>query len=157
MRRRRYDDYPDEPHVHDDYADRHPDDRPVSGEVYEEEAGRPWYAFDFAGRINMLIFTALFAVLALLLTRFLLLAFDANQNNGFVQFIMDVSYPFMRPFRDVFANRTWDEGVIELGTLLAMGVWTVVAALLAMMVAALLPHGHEGPTTRTGRRITHHG
>ena len=134
--------------VHDDH-----DVTVTEGKVVESRRG-VWYG-DIASRVNAVIGIALLALLALLLTRFLLVAFGANPASDFTDFILDVSRPFVRPFDDVFTNRTWDEGVIEYNTLLAMGVYTVIGVLVMMLVGALLPRmtGSDDVTTR--RHVTH--
>jgi hypothetical protein len=141
-------------HDHDDGVEHIDHDVSVSeGQVVESRRG-VWYG-DIAGRVNAVIGIALLALLALLLTRFLLVAFGANPDSGFTDFILDLSRPFVRPFDNVFANRTWDEGVLEYNTLLAMGVYTIAGVLVMMLVGALLPRitGSDDVTTR--RRITH--
>jgi hypothetical protein len=80
------------------------------------------------------------AIEGLLTLRFLFLAFGASPASGFVDFIYDVSWPFVRPFDGAFANRTWDEGVVEVNTLLAMFVWMLIFGLLALLVRALAPY-----------------
>ena len=120
---------------------------------------RSWYGVDLAGRVNSVLFALLLALETLLGLRFLLLAFGANLANGFVDFIMDLSWPFVRAFDGAFANRTWDEGVIEVNTLLAMGVWLLGFAIVMMLVAAILPRWRESYSERPARssRIEHHG
>jgi hypothetical protein len=95
------------------------------------------------GAVGVALLTALEGLLAI---RFLLLAFGANTSSGFVGFIDNVSWPFVRPFADVFSNRSWDQGVVESSTLVAMGFYLLVFALLGMLVTALAPRltGHPG-------------
>jgi hypothetical protein len=88
------------------------------------------------GAVGLVILTALEGLLGM---RFLLLAFGANPSSGFVEFIKDVSWPFVRPFSNIFNNRTWDQGIIETSTLVAMGVYFLVFALIGMLVTALAP------------------
>lgn len=152
------------------------DDRPADDVVRTEatatsdeyradhyEAGRgtvrSWWGVDIAGRVNSVLFAVLLALETLLGLRFLLLAFGANLANGFVDFIMDLSWPFVRPFDGAFANRTWDEGLIEVNTLLAMGVWFLAFAVAMMLVSAILPRWREGYRERStrGRSVEHHG
>ena len=97
------------------------------------------------GAVGVALLTALEGLLAI---RFLLLAFGANTGSGFVGFIDNVSWLFVRPFADVFSNRTWDQGVVEISTLVAMGFYLLVFALLGMLVTALAPRltGHSGST-----------
>ena len=68
------------------------DQSPVTDAHYDEGydleevevVDRPvhWYDFDLAGRVNSVLFTVLFAIEALLLTRFLLVLFGANRSSG---------------------------------------------------------------------------
>ncbi len=93
------------------------------------------------GAVGLVILTAIEGLLGM---RFLLHAFGANPNSGFVEFIDDVSWAFARPFADVFSNRSWSEGIIEVSTLVAMGFYLVLFAIIGMLVTALAPRltGH---------------
>ena len=88
------------------------------------------------GAVGLVILTAIEGLLGM---RFLLHAFGANPNSGFVEFIDDVSWAFARPFADVFSNRSWSEGIIEVSTLVAMGFYLVLFAIIGMLVTALAP------------------
>lgn len=90
-------------------------------------------------RLLAVTFVVLAALEALLGIRFLLHAFGANTSSGFVGFIDDVSWPFVRPFANAFNSRTWDEGILEISTLVAMGVYLLVFALVGMLITALAP------------------
>jgi hypothetical protein len=116
---------------------------------------RSWYYGSLPARVNSVLFAVLAAIEGLLALRFALLAFGANATSGFVEFIYDVSYVFMAPFNGAFADRTWDEGIIELDTLLAMGVWAIGFLLLAMLVNAILPRYDDSGTRVTRSRVTH--
>jgi hypothetical protein len=147
------------------------DEQPVTRQRVVEEryttpaATAPAYAestsyhsgyFDsLPARVNSVLFAVLVAIEGLLALRFFLVAFGASTTSGFVDFILDVSYPFMRPFENAFANRTWDEGIIEVNTLLAMGVWLLAFMLIAMLVNAVLPRIDHGETRVERRRFTH--
>jgi hypothetical protein len=149
--------------AHDDEVTVH-DDRVIQGDrvvaddtLVEREMSTGFYRSPLT-RVNAVLWALLTALEALLGLRFLLLAFGANRANDFVDFVLDVSWPFVRPFDGAFANRTWDEGIIEINTLLAMGVYLLAAALLSMLLMALWPRGggdarHVGVTRRS---ITHH-
>ncbi len=95
-------------------------------------------------RLRAVAGVVLTAIEGLLGARFLLHAFGANANNSFVGFIDNVSWPFVRPFATVFSNRSWGQGIVELSTLVAMGVYLLLFALIGMLIAALAPrvHGH---------------
>lgn len=90
-------------------------------------------------RLLAVTLVVLVALEGLLSIRFLLRAFGANTGSGFVEFINDVSWPFVRPFTDIFSNRSWGEGVIEISALVAMGVYLLIFALIGMLVSALAP------------------
>ena len=133
-----------------------------AGDLEVVDDRRRWYKLDVVGRVNGILFTVLLALEGLLALRFTLVAFGANRSSGFVDFILDISWPFVWPFDGAFANRTWDEGVIEVSTLLAMGVWLLFFTIVALLIAATVPRlgrdygGHDSTTVRR-RRVTHSG
>ena len=90
-------------------------------------------------RLRGVALVALAALEGVLSIRFLLHAFGARPASGFVGFIDDVSWPFVRPFTNAFSDRTWDQGIMEISTLVAMGVYLLAFALIAMLVTALAP------------------
>ena len=90
-------------------------------------------------RLRAVMVVLLIALEGLLSIRFLLFAFGANTTSGFVGFIDDVSWPFVRPFANAFSNRSWDQGIIEVSTLVAMAVYLLVFVLVAMLITALAP------------------
>jgi hypothetical protein len=95
-------------------------------------------------RLSAVALVVLTLIEGLLGMRFLLHAFGANPNSGFVGFIDDVSWPFARPFANVFSNRSWDQGVVEVSTLVAMVFYLLLFALIGMLVAALAPRLRGG-------------
>ena len=120
---------------------------------YVEEQGDTYMA-SLPARVNTVLFALLTALEALLGLRFALYAFGASNSSSFVRFIKDVSWPFVRPFSSAFRNRTRAQGIIEVNTLLAMGVWLLGFLLLTALINAALPDtsGHY----RFGRRhMTH--
>ena len=125
----------------------------VDGAVVDERSVRQ---VDFsAASVNGIIGLVLLAVEILLATRFMLIAFAANRANGFVDFILDVSWPFVRPFSSAFATHRWDQGIIEPASLLAMGVYAIAAALVMLLVAAIVPtyRTRRDVATRRGTRF----
>ena len=110
---------------------------PPSQAVASERSGG--YFETLPERLSAVALVVLTALEGLLGIRFLLRAFGANMSSGFVGFIDDVSWPFMRPFANVFSNRSWDQGVVEVSTLVAMGFYFLIFALIGMLVAALAP------------------
>jgi hypothetical protein len=133
------------------------DDHATVTPAYDEPVVHRRYIESLPARVNAVLFTVLLALEGLLALRFLLLAFGANLANDFVDFVMDLSWPFVRPFSDAFANRAWDEGIIEVSTLLAMGVYLLAFLLVAMLVTALLPRFYsthdDAGAGHTGRVI----
>lgn len=127
----------------------------AAADSYDEEVvdrrSRVWYD-DIRERTTTLLLAFLAAIEALLVLRFLLRAFGASRASGFVRFVMDVSWPFVRPFANAFANRTWDQGVVEVSTLLAIVVWLIIFGLIALVLAALGPSWRGGGGTYVGRR-----
>jgi hypothetical protein len=116
------------------------------------------FFFDsMAARVNSVLFAVLLALETLLALRFLMKLFGANTSSGFVSRVYDWAHPFTRPFNNAFNNRTWDQGIVEVNTLLAMGIYLLVFALIAALVNATLPHHDTLDTTmsRQRRRITH--
>ena len=106
-------------------------------------------------RVNGILFALLLALEGLLALRFALVAFGANQASGFVEFVMDVSYPFVKPFENAFTNRTWDEGIIEVNTLLAMGVYFLAFLLIGVVLNAIIPNVTASETRVSRSRVTH--
>lgn len=74
-------------------------------------------------------------ILTLLAFRFILSLLGANRNNGFADFIYSVSHPFAAPFFGLF-NYQAEYGVsrFEIGTLVAMAVYAIVATGIAYLV-----------------------
>jgi hypothetical protein len=105
-------------------------------------------------RIMALLTIPFLALETLLGARFLLRAFGANEGNGFVDWVMDWSYPFIRPFEGIFNNRIWSEGTWEWNTLIAMGVWLAAFILIGALIRALLPADRSGSYVRR-ERVTH--
>ena len=115
----------------------------ASTSVDGERSGR--YFETLPERLSAVGLVVLTAIEGLLGIRFLLRAFGANPTSGFVEFVNDVSWPFARPFTNIFSNRSWDQGVIEVSTLVAMGVYLLIFALIGMLVTALAPRLSSHP------------
>lgn len=98
-----------------------------------------------AGFLLLLVETALTFRLAFALAA-------ANRANGFVEFIYDVSGPFVAPFEGIAAERSVDGGVFEPETVIAMAVWLVLAiiiiALISVASTAPTPYREHAVTTR---------
>ena len=81
---------------------------------------------------------------------------NANPNNGFVDFIYDISDPLTDPFQSIVSNRSVDGGVFEPASVIAMLVYLVAGALLIALVLAmanaLAPHGDRVVSSRRRHR-----
>lgn len=74
-------------------------------------------------------------LLVLLAFRFALALLGANPNNAFADFIYDTSHPFVAPFFSLFGyDLQYGVSRFEIFTLVAMGVYAVVAWGLARLV-----------------------
>lgn len=133
--------------VRPDSRDVHFDER-----VVDERSVR--YAQLNTATVNGVLGILLVAPEGLLAVRFMLVAFGASTRSGFVRFILDFSHPFVRPFSAAFADRTWDQGIVEPGTMLAMGVYVLIFALAMMFISALMPQLTERHGTER-RRVSH--
>ena len=112
-------------------------------------------SLDFsAAAVNSVLGILWLSLEALLTTRFLLILFGANRGSGFVNFILNVSWPFVRPFSNAFQTHVWDQGVVEPASLLAMGVFAIAFALAMLIISAVVPdyrERHDVASHRTTR------
>ena len=80
------------------------------------------------------IVTFLFGILqVMLILRIVLLLLVANRGNDVVQFVLNVTQPFVDPFINMFSlNRvTADQGsVLDIAAIVALIAWTLVEALI---------------------------
>jgi YggT family protein len=82
-------------------------------------------------------------IIALLGLRFLFILLGANPLNGFVNFIYDVSRPFVQPFYGMFSTEpTFTKAHFELATLVAIIVYALVTLLLVKL-ATIGSHRNE--------------
>ena len=130
----------------------------VAAPAYEESVmtdRHVGYRDSLPARLTTLLFAALAMVEGLIGLRFALLATGANTTSGFVDFIYDVSWPLVRPFSNAFNDRTTDSGIIEVSSLLAMGVWLLVFLLATLLINALLPRIDDRSASVRRERVTH--
>ncbi len=70
-------------------------------------------------------------ITALLLIRIFLKLFNANAQNAIVDFIYSISAIFIRPFKNVFSNLEFGDGMIfELNTLIAVLFYVFIAWII---------------------------
>ena len=80
----------------------------------------------------------------------------ANDSNGFVGFMYDVTNPFISPFKGIANHSTSADRIFEPETVIAMAVWAVAAIILIVLVniltSAPAPAEHESVSRE---RYTH--
>lgn len=98
-------------------------------------------------RGTQIVWSILAVVDVLLLFRFLLRAFGANEGAGFTQFIYAITFPFAGPFVYVFDLAQNRDSVLEWGTILAIVFYTLLGAgivkLLRMGKPVSTPEAEE--------------
>ncbi|HSX05260.1 MAG TPA: hypothetical protein VLF69_02240 [Candidatus Saccharimonadales bacterium] len=101
-------------------------------EPVETETEPVDYGTHLAARVIYLIAGV---VLALLAIRFLLVLLGANPANAFASFIYSASYPLAAPFFSLFSySAHLGRSYFEVGTLVAMIVYGLIAELLVRLV-----------------------
>lgn len=79
-------------------------------------------------------------IIALLAIRFVFVLLGANQNNGFVDLIYTLSYPFAVPFFGVFGYSVhYDISRFETSTLVGIVIYALIAWGLARLVTIRHP------------------
>ncbi len=85
----------------------------------------------FISRLTQLAWLVVSVIDLLIVTRFVLKLLDANAANSFVDFIYDVSYPFVSLFNGIVESPTFDNGaILDVPSIIALVVWTLVAGVL---------------------------
>ena len=124
------------------------DDSVVEEQVVHSPAGGWNLARGWVRSLGAVIMAALAIVETLLVFRLGFLLANVNSNNGFVNFIYDVSKPLAAPFQGIVA----DTGNLEYASPIAMVVYAVAALLLIAVLFAVTsgPSGAgETVTSRT--------
>ena len=97
------------------------------GPTYVDDSPGPMY---YVRRVLSLLFTILAVLIGL---RILLLLFVANQQNAIVDFVYDVTEPFVAPFRGIFNFDTVSPGggsVLDVAAVVALIGWLLIYILL---------------------------
>ena len=133
--RRQDEEMPDESSRRTAVADRPiaRDDSVVEEQVVHSPAGGWNLARGWVRSLGAVIMAALAIVETLLVFRLGFLLASANSNNGFVDFIYDLSKPLAAPFQGIVANT----GNLEYASPIAMVVYAVAALLLIAVLFAI--------------------
>ena len=97
------------------------------GPAYVETGPGPLY---YARRVVSLLFGILAVLIGL---RILLLLLVANQQNSIVDFVYNVTEPFVAPFRGIFSLDTVSPGggsVLDIGAVVALIGWLLIYLLI---------------------------
>jgi hypothetical protein len=79
-------------------------------------------------------------IITLLALRFVFVLLGANPNNGFVDFIYSVSYPFAAPFFGMFGYSThYGVSRFEASTLVAIAIYALIAWGIARLITIRQP------------------
>ncbi len=92
----------------------------------------------------------------ILLLRLIFRLLGANQDNGFISFLYNLSYVFVAPFNGIFNTPPLGRGaVFELSTVIAMLVYALIAwgivSLGRVVFSSTLPSRQSNVTTRRSR------
>lgn len=118
----------------------------VEEQVVHSPAGGWDLARGWVRSLGAVIMVALAVVETLLFGRAAFLLADANANNGFVNFIYDISKPLAAPFQGIVAN----SGRLEYASPIAMVVYAVAALLLIAVLFAIT----AGPSAAGEKVVT---
>ena len=90
------------------------------------------------GKINGIIWL-LFGILeALIGMRVILKLLAANPVNGFVNFVYDITYPFLAAFFGIVGTPTSNGSVLEISSLIAMLVYLFIAWVITSLVRLIM-------------------
>ena len=128
------------------------DDSVVEEQVVHSPAGGWNLARGWVRSLGAVILVGLAVIETLLVFRLGFLLAEANPNNGFVNFIYDISKPLAEPFQGIVAN----SGNLEYASLIGMVVYAVAALLLIAVLFAITSGpsaaGEKVVTSRTQQR-----
>jgi len=116
--------------------------RAESGPAWLRSLRSRFRARGVVARFVQLIRLAIFFVEIVIGIRVLLHVAGANPAAGFTSFVDSLSSPFVGPFHPVFADTLVNGHPLELGSLLAMGVYAILAFIAIRVVRGLFSPGH---------------
>lgn len=79
----------------------------------------------------------LWIFMSLLIIRLVLRLLGAKSNAVFMQWLLTTTDPLVRPFNNLFSNFGSNQNVLELNTVIAIVVYSVLATLLIKLVDLL--------------------
>jgi hypothetical protein len=108
---------------------RYPSETVSQSSVVSETVRRTPSGAETARRVVVFIFGI---IQALIVVRIVLLLIDANQDNGLVRFIYDLSAFFIGPFEGILKTNAVQAGasVLDIAALVALVGWTILEFLI---------------------------
>lgn len=101
---------------------------------YRKEVNVPGY-LSISKIIAYVVYAWAFIAVVLLSLRVFLLAFSANQDTPFVQFVYRTSADYMQPFRDIFPPKPVGEtGYFDVAALFAIIMYLLLAWLISSII-----------------------
>jgi hypothetical protein len=113
--------------------------------AYDPFDGRRLFAF----RVTQLVYWIFGLVEGLILIRMVLKALGANPSAGFAQFIYGLSEPLIGPFVGLFQNPAYQNSVLELGSIVALIVYGLLAWLIGKLLWILVGETRSAVRTRS--------
>jgi len=109
---------------------------PAAGRIVTQRESTTYRAsnLEMARRVITLVFGILQGLIVL---RIVLLLLVANRDNGIVQAILNITGPFVSPFRDMFSLTRVDASngsVLDIGAIVALIAWTIIEALVLAII-----------------------
>jgi hypothetical protein len=102
-----------------------------------------------AHRITQMIYWVFALVEGLIAIRLILKVLGANPNAGFAQFAYGITAPLVAPFLGLFGNPVYQNSVLELGSIVALVVYALLAWLLGKLVWILVGENRSAVRTHS--------
>ncbi len=106
----------------------------VDSVAYDPYEGRRIAAI----RLQQLVYWVFGLIEGLIVIRLVLKALGANPAAGFSQFIYGITAPLVAPFIGLFSNPAYQGSLLELGSIVGLIVYALVAWLIARLVWILM-------------------
>jgi YGGT family len=137
----------------EDYVDPMGNRVESSVQVYEDRNQSRANIRYWITTVTYFILGVLEVILAL---RLIFRLLGANQDNGFITFLYNLSHVFVGPFNGIFNDQALGRSVFELSTLIAMLVYALIAwgiVSFGRVMFAPVQSGHQSITTNRRNRL----
>jgi hypothetical protein len=113
--------------------------------AYDPYEGRRLVAY----RLTQVIYWVFALIEGLIAIRLILKLLGANPSAGFAQFIYGITATLVAPFVGLFSNPTYQNSILELGSIVALIVYALVAWLLVKLVWILVGENRSAIRTHS--------